>query len=51
MEQQNQQNNKFGHWLKTSITARMLMIGFLTLVLLIPLFFIQELIKEKPITT
>ncbi|WP_299556105.1 cell envelope integrity protein CreD [Seonamhaeicola sp.] len=47
MEQQHQQNNKFGHWLKTSITARMLMIGFLTLVLLIPLFFIQELIKER----
>lgn len=47
MEQQNQQNNKFGHWLKTSITSRMLMIGFLTLVLLIPLFFIQELIKER----
>ncbi|WP_406683339.1 cell envelope integrity protein CreD [Seonamhaeicola sp. MEBiC1930] len=47
MEQQNQQSNKFGHWLKTSITARMLMIGFLTLVLLIPLFFIQELIRER----
>ena len=36
------QQNKFGNWLKTSITARMLMVGFLTFVLLIPLFFIQD---------
>ncbi len=42
-----QQQNKFGNWLKKSITARMLMIGFLTFVLLIPLFFIQDLIKER----
>ncbi len=39
--------NKFGHWLKTSITARLAMVGFLTLVLLIPLFFIQNLIDER----
>ena len=41
------QQNKFGNWLKTSITARMLIVGFLTVVLLIPLVFIQELIKER----
>ena len=41
------QQNKFGNWIKTSITARMLMVGFLTIVLLIPLFFIQDLIRER----
>ena len=41
------QQNKFGNWLKTSITARMLMVGFLTIVLLIPLFFIENLIMER----
>lgn len=39
--------NKFGSWLKTSITARLAMVGFLTLILLIPLFFIQNLIDER----
>ncbi len=48
MEETNStQQNRFGNWLKTSITARMLMVGFLTLVLLIPLFFIQDLIRER----
>ncbi|MEN3322639.1 cell envelope integrity protein CreD [Mariniflexile soesokkakense] len=48
MENTNTQpQNKFGNWLKTSITARMFIIGFLTLVLLIPLFFIQDLIRER----
>ncbi|WP_308990877.1 cell envelope integrity protein CreD [Mariniflexile litorale] len=42
-----QPQNKFGNWLKTSITARMFIIGFLTLILLIPLFFIQDLIRER----
>ncbi|MFV0564659.1 MAG: cell envelope integrity protein CreD [Flavobacteriaceae bacterium] len=42
-----QQQSKFGNWLKTSITARMLMIGFLIIVLLIPLVFIQDLIRER----
>ncbi len=41
-------NNKgFGNWIRTSITARMLMIGFIILVLLIPLIFIKELIRER----
>lgn len=48
MEVQNNQNkNRFGHWLKTSITARMLMVGFLTIILLIPLAFIESLITER----
>lgn len=42
-----QNKNKFGHWLKTSITARMLMVGFLTIILLIPLAFIESLITER----
>ncbi|MBU3821160.1 cell envelope integrity protein CreD [Flavobacteriaceae bacterium XHP0103] len=42
-----QQSNKFGNWLKTSITARMLMVGFLIIILLIPLAFIRELIRER----
>jgi inner membrane protein len=45
MEQQ--QPNKFLKWNKTSTTARMLMIGFLSLVLLIPLVFIENLIQER----
>ena len=39
--------NKFGNWLKTSITARMLMVGFLVIILLIPLAFINSLIEER----
>jgi inner membrane protein len=42
-----QQANKFGQWLKTSITARMLMVGALILVLLIPLTYVNILIKER----
>jgi len=39
--------NKFLTWFKTSITARMLMMGALVLLLMIPLTLIQELIKER----
>jgi len=39
--------NKFGNWIKTSITARMLMVGTLVLILLIPLIYIEELIRER----
>ncbi|MFD2542168.1 cell envelope integrity protein CreD [Lacinutrix gracilariae] len=42
-----QNTNKFGNWIRTSITARMLMIGFLSIVLLIPLSFIEGLITER----
>ncbi|MDV7185793.1 cell envelope integrity protein CreD [Lutibacter sp. TH_r2] len=41
------QKNKFGNWLKNSITARMLMVGILIIVLLIPLSYIQSLIVER----
>jgi len=41
------QQNKFGNWLKTSSTARMLMIGILIIVLLIPLSFVESLIRER----
>jgi len=41
------QQNKFGNWLKTSLTARMLMIGVLIIVLLIPLSYIEALINER----
>ena len=38
---------KFINWLKNSITARMFTIGFLSLMLLIPLFMVEDLIKER----
>lgn len=38
---------KFTHWLRNSITARMLIVGFLLLVLLIPLEFVKSLIYER----
>ena len=48
MEQNQKANsNKFIYWLKTSITARMLMIGILILVLLIPLTYVNVLISER----
>ncbi|EPR73005.1 Inner membrane protein CreD-like protein [Winogradskyella psychrotolerans RS-3] len=53
-EPQNQQNqtpenqpNRFSNWIKTSITARMLMVGALILILLIPLTYVNLLIKER----
>lgn len=45
--EQNLNKNKFGHWIKTSITARLIMVGTLTLILLIPLSFIDNLIRER----
>ncbi|MAT90844.1 MAG: cell envelope integrity protein CreD [Flavobacteriaceae bacterium] len=39
--------NRFTHWLRHSITARMLVVGFLFLILLIPLEFVKELIRER----
>lgn len=39
--------NKFGHWVKTSITARLLMVGILTVILLLPLSYIRNLIQER----
>ncbi|SFD17499.1 cell envelope integrity protein CreD [Algibacter pectinivorans] len=47
IQNNNLQQNKFGHWLKTSITARMLMVGFLVIILLVPLSYINSLINER----
>ncbi|WP_338356723.1 cell envelope integrity protein CreD [Yeosuana marina] len=44
-----QQQNKIANWLKTSITARMLMVGFLIIILLIPLSYINSLITERSV--
>ena len=41
--------NKFGQWLKKSNSIRLFIIGVLTLVLLIPLFFVQNLIQERSV--
>lgn len=46
-EKQANQPNKFAQWLKTSITARMLMVGALILILLIPLTYVNLLIEER----
>jgi len=39
--------NKVSNWLRNSITARMLIVGFLLVVLLIPLEFVKSLITER----
>jgi inner membrane protein len=49
METNNQQQGKLGRWAKTSITARMLMVGVLIVVLMIPLSYIKSLIYERMI--
>ena len=41
------QKGKFSNWLKTSITARMLVVGLLIVALLLPLSFVQSLIYER----
>lgn len=46
METQKQKKS-FLQWIKTSITVRMLMVGILILVLLIPLSYIKNLIQER----
>jgi inner membrane protein len=43
----NPQSNKFSYWLKHSITARMIIVGILVLVLLIPLTYVNLLIEER----
>lgn len=47
MENQTQKNGKFTNWLKTSLTARLITVGVLTLLLLIPLSYIKDLIQER----
>jgi len=48
-EQQNKVNqpNKFGSWIRTSITARMIIVGVLIMILLIPLTYVNMLIEER----
>lgn len=46
MEHSEHQNNEPTSFFQSN-TAKMVMVGFLTLVLLIPLFFVQDLIKER----
>ncbi|WP_435137696.1 cell envelope integrity protein CreD [Formosa sp. A9] len=41
------QQSKFGNWLKSSKTAKMVSVGVLILILLIPLSYIKELINER----
>ena len=38
---------KIGNWFRTSITAKMFMVGFIFLILLIPLGFVKDLIRER----
>jgi len=45
MEQKNQ--NKFLGWVKTSLSIKMVLVGILTLILLIPLSYINNLIDER----
>lgn len=42
-----QTRSKFSNWFRNSITARMLIVGVLLLVLLIPLQFVKSLIQER----
>lgn len=42
-----QKRSRFSNWMRNSITARMLVVGFLLLVLLIPLEFVKILIDER----
>ncbi len=47
MEQKEKNQNKFVKWLKTSLTIKMFIVGFLTLILLIPLSYVEDLINER----
>ena len=46
MENQTQNNSQKNSFFQ-STTAKMIMVGLLTLILLIPLFFVQDLILER----
>jgi len=47
MNTNHQEKGKFEKWLKGSITARMVMVGLLIVILLIPLSYIKDLINER----
>lgn len=38
---------KIGNWFRTSISAKMLMVGFIFLVLMVPLGIVEDLIRER----
>lgn len=40
---------KIGNWFKNSISAKMLIVGFILLILLIPLSYVEDLIREREI--
>lgn len=42
-----QKKSRFSNWMRNSITARMLVVGFLLLILLIPLEYVKSLITER----
>ncbi len=42
-----QKKSRFSTWMRNSITARLFVVGFLLLVLLIPLEFVKSLINER----
>jgi inner membrane protein len=42
-----EKKGKFGQWIRTSITARMIVVGLLLMVLSIPLEFVKSLISER----
>jgi len=44
-----QTTSKISYWLRNSITVKMLVVGFLILILLIPLSFVKDLISERSI--
>ncbi|GMN10844.1 cell envelope integrity protein CreD [Croceitalea sp. MTPC9] len=39
--------SRIGNWFKTSISARMIIVGFILVILLIPLSFVKDLIRER----
>lgn len=47
MEKGQEQTGRIGKWIKNSISARMLMIGFLIIILLIPLSYVKDIIRER----
>ena len=47
MEQMEKSTSRFGSWIKNSASVRMIVVGVLTIILLIPLSFIEDLIFER----
>ncbi|MEX0995625.1 MAG: cell envelope integrity protein CreD [Flavobacteriaceae bacterium] len=45
----NQTTSKISYWLRNSITIKMLVVGILILILLIPLEFVKDLISERSV--